>query len=667
MSPFARSPFNPSQFTLQLSANVLLIIALSCADGAGTSLLGAEPEEKGKPEKHTNGLVHETSPYLLQHAHNPVNWRPWGEEALAAAKKEGKLIFLSVGYSSCHWCHVMEHESFTDEEIAAYLNKHFICIKVDREERPDVDAVYMNSLFVFNRLTRNGRGGGWPLSMFLTPEAQPFFGGTYFPARDGDRGNSRGFLSILEIVVKIWAGSPEKIREDAKLLVKNVKLDLEQTRQLDDESLDAELIDEARESLAEQYDPMHGGFGFSVRNPGQPKFPEPSNLVFLLDHAKRHNDEAALEMVVQTLHHMANGGIRDHLGGGFHRYSVDRFWKIPHFEKMLYDNGQLASVYAEAWAQTKDDSFRRVVDEMVVFLKREMTHESGAFYSALDADSEGEEGKFYRWEVAEAKAALTDKDWQLFADVYALNDEPNFEEDYYALQLSQPLAKTAADKGIAEKDLEAQLAPMRAKLLAIRDQRIRPGLDSKLLTAWNGLMIAGLADAGRIFENAEYVALAEKAADAVLEKLRTPDGRLLRTSSGGKAKLNGYLVDYAFLVDGLIALHEATGKEKWLTAADELTAKQIELFWDEKEKAFFFTSNDHESLIARAKNVTDGARPSGNSVAVDNLLYLAKHVDNADYRTKAKETINALGGIFKIAPSASPRMLTAAAKLLSDE
>lgn len=641
-----------------LSSRILACVFVLACCGA---IHAAEPkEDKGKP----NALVHETSPYLLQHAYNPVNWRPWGEEALAAAKKEGKIIFLSVGYSSCHWCHVMEHESFTDDEIAAYLNEHFICIKVDREERPDVDAVYMHALHVFNRLTGNGRGGGWPLSMFLTPDARPFFGGTYFPARDGDRGSARGFLSILKIVHKIWSDSPDKIDADAKLLVKYVKQDLEETRGI--EELDIDLLNKARESLAQQFDPKHGGFGYSPLNPDQPKFPEPSNLVFLLDHAARNEDEAAREMVVQSLHQMAQGGIRDHLGGGFHRYSVDRYWRIPHFEKMLYDNGQLATVYAEAWKQTKDDAFRRVVDEMVVFLKREMTHESGAFYSALDADSEGEEGKFYRWELKEVRESLTAEEFELFAAVYGLNGEPNFEGEYYAPQLGDSLAAIAKSRGVTEAALEKQLAPVREKLLAIRSKRIRPGLDSKILTAWNGLMITGLADAGRVFEKPEYTAMAEKAADFILANLRTEEGRLQRTYSGGKAKLNAYLVDYAYFIEGLIALHKATGDEKWLTAADELTKKQIELFWDEKGKAFFFTSNDHESLLARAKNVTDGARPSGNSVAIDNLIYLADAKKNDDYRTKAKETISAVGGLFKLAPSAAPRMLTAAAKLIQE-
>lgn len=626
--------------------------------------LAKEPEaKKGKP----NALAKETSPYLLQHAYNPVNWRPWGEEALAAAKKEGKLIFLSVGYSSCHWCHVMEHESFTDDEIAKFLNDNFICIKVDREERPDVDAVYMHALHVFNRLTGNGRGGGWPLSMFLTPDAQPFFGGTYFPARDGDRGTARGFLSILKIVSKIWADSPDKIHADAKLLVKYVKQDLEETRGLDEDALDIDLLNKARESLAKQYDPKHGGFGYSPLNPAQPKFPEPSNLVFLLDHAARNDDEAAREMVVQTLRQMAQGGIRDHLGGGFHRYSVDRFWRIPHFEKMLYDNGQLASVYAEAWKQTKDESFKRVVEEMVVFLKREMTHESGAFYSALDADSDGEEGKFYRWEIKEAKDALTKDEYELFAAVYGFNGEPNFEGEFYAPQLAEPLASIAKARGVTEAELEKQLSPIRAKLLKVRSERVRPGLDSKILTAWNGLMITGLADAGRIFEKPEYTAMAERAADFVLAQLQTKEGRLLRTYSGDKAKLNAYLVDYAYFIEGLLALHKATGEEKWLSAADKLTQKQIELFWDEKGKAFFFTSNDHESLLARAKNVSDGARPSGNSISIDNLIYLAEAKKNEDYRTKAKQTIAALGGLFPLAPSAAPRMLNAAAKLLKDE
>ena len=370
------------------------------------------PKEKPKSAgpakpKPANRLAKETSPYLLQHAHNPVDWYPWGDEALAKAKKEGKLIFLSVGYSSCHWCHVMERESFLDDEIAAYLNKHFVCIKVDREERPDIDSIYMTALQVYNQLAGTGRGGGWPMSMFLTPEAEPVFGGTYFPARDGDRGPSTGFLTLVKRVNEVWEKTPDRIREDGKTIVKYTKAELEAKRPAVLTPIDEKLYESVQKELASQFDEKWGGFGYSEMNDNRPKFPEPSNLAYLIDRVQRSKDEEAKRMLVATLEKMEMGGIRDHLGGGFHRYSTDRFWRIPHFEKMLYDNGQLAGIYAEAYRLTGREDFRRVCEEMCDCILREMTDENGGFYAAIDADSEDEEGKFYRWEKAEVQKLLT--------------------------------------------------------------------------------------------------------------------------------------------------------------------------------------------------------------------------------------------------------------------
>jgi uncharacterized protein YyaL (SSP411 family) len=617
------------------------------------------------PPKFTNALAKETSPYLLQHAHNPVDWQAWSEETLAKAKREGKPIFLSIGYSSCHWCHVMERESFLDKEIAELLNKNFICIKVDREERPDVDAIYMTALQVYNRLSGSGRGGGWPLSMFLTPDAEPFFGGTYFPARDGDREGVIGFLTILQRVVEFWKTAPDKIREDAKTLVKFTKAEMEGQRLAPLTPLTEALYTGVQTELADQYDEKYGGFGYDATVWTKPKFPEPSNLVYLLDRVERAKDERAKEMLVTTLEKMSLGGIRDSLGGGFHRYSVDRFWRIPHFEKMLYDNGQLASVYARAYERTGRDDFRRIAEELCDFVLREMTDpETGGFYAALDADSEHEEGKFYRWDKDEVAKLLTPEEFELFALVYGLTRGPNFEEKYYVPQLIAPESKLAADMNMSEVELEKRLAPIRAKLLAARSKRIRPGTDTKILTAENGLMIAGLADAGRIFKNEKYLAAAQRAADFVLAKLRTKDGRLLRTYGGGEAKLNAYLNDYAFLTAGLISLYRATGEKRWLTAADEITAKQIELFADKAGGGFYFTSKDHEALFARAKDPVDGAIPAGNSVSATNLIFLATELNKPELLKIAESTIQSSASLIEVAPTAVPRMAIAIPALL---
>ena len=632
---------------------------------------GASGKPAAGEKRRANRLGRETSPYLLLHAHNPVDWYPWGEEALAKAKRENKLIFLSIGYSSCHWCHVMERESFLDDEIAAVLNKNFVCIKVDREERPDVDTVYMTSLQVFHRLSRSGRGGGWPLSMFLTPDAEPFFGGTYFPARDGDRGANVGFLTIARRIGEVWNENAEKVREDARTISKYTKLELEQARPPALAAINKELLEGVRKGLLEMHDGRYGGFSFNEGNPDRPKFPEPSNLLFLLDRLRRQVDDEEVRQSLQaavllTLDRMAWGGIRDHLGGGFHRYSVDRYWRIPHFEKMLYDNGQLASVYVEAYALTKREDYARVVRETLDFVLRELRDPQGGFYAALDAESEGEEGKFYRWEKKELTALLTPAEWERFAPVYGVSGAPNFEDEYYVPQFDRSLAEHARGRSQDEATLERDLAAIRGKLLTARNRRARPLTDTKILTSWNGIMIRGFADAGRVLRDDRYLQAARDAASFVLDKLRAPDGRLQRTFGGGQAKLNAYLDDYAFLVDGLIALHRATGEQRWLQAADQLTARQIELFWDDKQGGFFFTSSDHESLLARAKDVTDGAEPSGNSVAAGNLVYLSRALKRDDYRERARRTMETASLLWMTAPSAVPRLGIAVANYLED-
>ena len=630
-------------------------------------------ESAGEEKKHTNRLSRETSPYLLLHAHNPVDWYPWDESAFAKAKKENKPIFLSVGYSSCYWCHVMERESFMDEEIAKYLNEHFVCIKVDREERPDVDDIYMTAVTLLNQR------GGWPLSAFLTPDGKPFFGGTYWPARDGDRGSRVGFLSVAKMVATAWKEKQELIEKDAETLSAAVRDRLRGQQLVDEFVLERKIVSDAWQSLLDDFDPKWGGFGYNAINPQVPKFPEPSNLMFLIDVVKRlradesYIDDAdeAFQTLTFSLDKMAQGGIYDHLGGGFHRYSTDRYWHIPHFEKMLYDNGQLATVYAEAYALTGNEEYRQVVVGILEFVEREMTDQHGGFYAALDAETDAEEGKFYRWKKEELDEHLSEEEMALFGEIYNLSGEPNFEEEYYVPLLTKSLSEHAKERDMSLDELRAKLKPTRERLLSVRNQRKRPLTDTKILTSWNGLMIRGFADAGRVLKDEKLIARAERAASFVQENLRDDNGRLLRTHTAGEAKLNAYLDDYAFLADGLVALHRATGDDKWLDDARRLSDKQLDLFWDEDAGGFYFTSDDHEALIARAKDPVDTVIPSGNSVSAGNLLYLASKSGEdsrdspPDYLRKANQTMHASAVYLRISPGSIPRMVTHVANYLA--
>ncbi len=626
-------------------------VLVSCVLGADPP--STRPDAPGdQPPQHTNRLAKETSPYLLLHAHNPVDWYPWGDEALTKAREEKKLIFLSIGYSSCYWCHVMERESFMDDEIAALMNKHFVCIKVDREERPDIDDVYMHALHIYLQLVGSKQGGGWPLSMFLTPDAKPLMGGTYFPPRDRD--GQIGFLTVLNRVQETWSADPEKWQKTGDSLADYVAESLKQQPILTVPKLGRPMAQRVLRALATRYDPEHGGFGFDPENPRQAKFPEPPNLFFLLDQAERGSKTAA-KMLTHTLERIAQGGIRDHVGGGFHRYSTDRFWRVPHFEKMLYDNGQLVSVFARAYEMAGQEAFRRVVDEAIAFVLREMTDGEGGFYAAIDAETEAEEGRFYVWQRDEVQAALAADEYELFASVYGLSGEPNFEEHYIPL-LSKPVADVAAERKLDEAELLASLESARGKLLAKRNQRQRPLTDIKILAGWNGLMIRGLADAGRILDNDGYTEAAARAADFVLTKMRDDQGRLMRSHAGGQARILGYLDDYAYLIDGLIALHVATADQRWLDAADELTGDQIERFWDEGVGGFFYSSEEHEQLIARSKLPVDGVTPSGNSVSVSNLLYLADALDRPEYVERAKRCLRSAAPVLEERPGAVPQL-----------
>jgi uncharacterized protein YyaL (SSP411 family) len=600
-----------------------------------------------KARRKPNRLAREASPYLLQHAHNPVDWFPWGPEAFAKAKKEGKLVFLSIGYSSCHWCHVMERESFSDPEVAKLLNKHFVCIKVDREERPDIDNVYMTALHVL----RNS--GGWPLSMFLDATARPLYGFTYRPKDD--------FKDIAQRIHEVNQKMPKKVAEAAEQISERTRQALAGLpRGIALIALDRKLIDGAVEEVKGEFDKVYGGFGNPERKFQGPKFPMPSYLLFLQNEARRTRSKELAGMVELTLDRMARGGIYDHVGGGFHRYSTERTWTVPHFEKMLYDNAQLLEVYAAAYRDTKKPAHARVLRQTVAFVAREMTGPQGAFYSALDADSEEEEGRFYVWTTRELASAIRDKsDLALFRKAYDAEGGYNFEGRYHILRLSAPLAELAKELGTTEEKLEARLAGLRRKLFAVRAKRPRPFLDTKVLTAWNGQMIAGLARAGAALDDRETIGRAKKAADFTLTTMRgrAPggSGRLYRSYAavpGGKAqaRLNGYLDDYAYLVHGLLTLHDVTGEKRWLNEARAMTDTMIKFHGDPKG-GFFYTSSDHEKLFARAKDQYDGAQPSGNSVAANNLVRLWVATGEARYDMLAEKTFRSFSPTLKTDPT----------------
>jgi uncharacterized protein YyaL (SSP411 family) len=620
-------------------------------------LTAAEPKKDAGP---ANRLAKESSPYLLQHAHNPVDWYPWGTEAFEKAKKDKKLVFLSIGYSSCHWCHVMERESFADAEVAKILNEHFVCIKVDREERPDIDDIYMTALHVM------GARGGWPLSMFLTDDGKPIVGGTYWPKEDRKVGDqtARGFKSILRYMLELHRDKGKDLREQADQLAEQTAESLTRAaRGIAIVELNRTLARGPAEELRERLDPVHGGLGAPPRFAGT-KFPSPPSLTALLRTAHRDKDKELGDVVALTLRKMAEGGIYDQLGGGFHRYSTERTWTVPHFEKMLYDNAQLVELYSEAYLHDSNPMYRRVVDETIRFVFREMTSPEGGFYSALDADTEGKEGEFYVWTAEQIEKSLGEKDAAVFRAAYGVTGPPTFEEKAYVLKLGRPLADVAKEQKLTEDALRAKLDALRGKLLAVRDKRPRPFLDTKVLTAWNGQMIAGLAVAGRVFKQPEYTKAAARAAGFVLAHLRTEDGRLLRTYSrkaDGKAeaKLNGYLDDYAYLIYGLLALHDTTGEDRWLTEAKSLTDTMVKWHGEADRGGFFYTSSDHEKLFARPKDHYDGVQPSGNSVAAHNLVRLGQKTGEEKYWVLARKTIKQFAGILKGMPQTSPAMAEA--------
>src|ERR1043166_1836103 len=546
-----------------------------------------------------NRLIGETSPYLLQHAHNPVDWYPWGEEAFERAKKEDKPVLVSIGYSACHWCHVMEHESFEDEATAAIMNENFVNVKVDMEERPDVDQIYMN----FVQLT-TGRGG-WPMNVFLTPDKRPFFGGTYFPP--APRYGMASWQQILLSIAEAYRSKRDELEHSANEIVG----ELRRLSIVDPGAgeLSTDILDEAFASFSRTFDTVNGGFG------GAPKFPPAMSLEFLLRYHHRTGDNKALSMVTHTLDKMAGGGIYDQLGGGFHRYSVDAIWLVPHFEKMLYDNAQLIRVYLHAYQVTGDEFYKRIAVDTLEYVMREMLDESGGFYSTQDADSEGDEGKFFVWTTEEIDAVLGRQRSLEFCKLYDVTPAGNFE--------GKNILNLNSKGTLAIPRVSASMDEARGLLFAAREKRIKPHRDEKVLTAWNGLMLATFADAAAVLANDGYLDIAKRNAKFILTKLQK-DGRLLRTWKDGRAKLNGYVEDYANVADGLIVLYQASGQVEYLIEAKRLADLMITEFWDADNGAFFFTSNDHEELIVRNKDFYDNATPSGNSAAADVLCRLAK-------------------------------------------
>ncbi|MDH5670965.1 MAG: thioredoxin domain-containing protein [Myxococcales bacterium] len=585
----------------------------------------------GRP-RYINRLVREASPYLLQHAFNPVNFFAWGPEALQRARRLDRPILLSVGYSTCHWCHVMERESFDDEEIAAFMNAHFVCIKVDREQRPDLDSVYMTAV---NLLT--GRGG-WPMTVMLTPELEPFFGGTYFPARDGDRGARRGFLTILREM-------SERYQSDREGVLRNAAQVSKRLRELSKPAPAAavagkEALVAAARGLARDFDVQWGGFG------GAPKFPQPARLRFLLRYARRSGDPGARRMVEHTLLKMADGGIYDQVGGGFHRYSVDARFLVPHFEKMLYDNAQLALAYLEGFQLTGNPEFARVVRETLDYVAREMVAPQGGFYSATDADSDTpgghqEEGYFFTWSPAEIADALGPELTPAALSFYGVSSRGNF-EGRNILHRPRSASAVAAELGIGEGQLAQRLQQARPRLLQARKRRPAPARDDKVVTAWNGLMIGAFARASFVLGRPDYLQRAERAADFILKTLRASSGRLVRSALGERAGEPGYLEDHAFMVEALLELFEASAEPRWLREAIAIQKELDAHFSDPEAGGYFRTSDDHERLLVREKPDHDGALPSGNSVAALSLLRLADLTADMTYRARAEAVIAAL-------------------------
>jgi uncharacterized protein YyaL (SSP411 family) len=580
----------------------------------------------------SNRLKNEKSPYLLQHADNPVDWYPWSEEAFKKAEEENKPIFLSIGYSTCHWCHVMAHESFEDDEIANLMNKVFVSIKVDREERPDIDNIYMTVCQLMNN------SGGWPLTIIMTPEKKPFFAGTYIPKES--RFGRMGLKDLIPKIEELWNSEKERLIESGEKITTLLQ---EATSEAPGLSLKERDLKNAIHQLTANYDEEYGGFG------EHPKFPSPHNLLFLLRMWKRTGNEQLLSIVEKTLQAMRLGGIFDHIGFGFHRYSTDRLWLVPHFEKMLYDQAMLAIAYSEAYQATQNPLYENTSKEIFNYILRDMVSEHGGFYSAEDADSEGIEGKFYVWNYSELQTQLEKEDLEFFTTVYNIRKDGNYREEATQkitggniLHLTKPFGELANEFKMSLENFLSRLYNIRQKLFIEREKRIHPHKDDKILTDWNGLMIAALALGGYVFNEPKYIKAAKRGVNFILKNLRDTEGRLLHRFRQGSAELKAFIDDYAFFIWGILNLYEATLDEKYLELAIEMTEDQLKYYWDKEIGAFYITANDAEELVARRKEIYDGAIPSGNSVSMLNLLRLSQLTGEQDYETKA----DILGRVF---------------------
>ena len=609
---------------------------------------GKSPKENHMNHNQQNRLVQSQSPYLMQHATNPVDWFPWGDEAFDKAKKENKPIFLSIGYSTCHWCHVMEHESFEDSTVAALMNKHFISIKVDREEMPEVDHVYMS---VCQAMT--GRGG-WPLTIIMTPDKKPFFAGTYFP-KDG-RGQRPGMLQLLPSIAQAWDKQQNEIQRSIKKITDYLQ-DMNQTQM--GESLDATILDETYLHFANRFDSEMGGFGKA------PKFPSPHNLIYLLRFYHMTGESKALEMVELTLRKMRRGGIFDHIGFGFHRYSTDKEWLLPHFEKMLYDQAMIAMAYLDSYHITQKEEYAQTAQEIFTYVLRDMTSPNGGFYSAEDADSDGEEGKFYVWTKEELLDILGETDGELFSSIFSISENGNFKDEATGKHSSSNIPHFSDSKlSIAQNlkmsvsELDSFIHRSRQKLFTVREKRIHPLKDDKILTDWNGLMIAALSLGGQLLNEPKYTKAAEKSAHFILTELRDKNGRLKKRFRNGISGIDAHLDDYAFMIWGLLNLYETTYNVEWLTAAIDLAHMMEEEFYDDVGGGFYLGSKKAEKLIVRAKDTYDGAIPAGNSVAAMNCLRLGKMTGQSRWINLGEDTFKAFSGQIKRAPTGHAYLLT---------
>lgn len=606
--------------------------------------------ESKKIKARPNRLIHEKSPYLLQHAYNPVDWYPWGEEAFRRAKEDNKPIFLSIGYSTCHWCHVMAHESFENPEVARLMNEIFISIKVDREERPDLDNIFMS---VCQMMTGSG---GWPLTIIMTPDKNPFFATTYIPKKT--RLGRVGLMELIPRLKKLWKTQHDELISRANQITMAIKQQISEYVSI--EELDETTLKFAYAHLAMRFDNVYGGFSSA------PKFPTPHNLLFLLRYWKRTGKEKALEMVERTLEAIQFGGIKDHIGFGFHRYSTDNRWILPHFEKMLYDQALLGMTYTEVYQATGKEKYAKTAHEIFTYVLRDMTSEEGGFYSAEDADSEGEEGKFYLWTKNEIKNVLDREESDLIFEIFNIKEDGNFYEEATGkkkgkniLHLTESLKEFSSSRKIPEKELQKRMEEVRKKLYNYREGRIHPDKDDKILTDWNGLMIAALAKGARTLDERQYAEAAKRAADFILKNLRTSDGRLLHRYRDGQATIQAHVDDYAFLIWGLLELYEANFQVGYLKAIIELNKDLIDHYWDNDKGGFYFIADDAEEILVRQKSIYDGAVPSGNSVAMLDLLRLGRITANPDYEEKAAQIARTFSMNIKRSPSLHTQFMVA--------